>query len=338
MAQVAIANKLWPQLAAPTLAAVKTPTALGAALQANRTAQVANDPAKAEFFSRYQPMQDAAKAYIGEAPTQFYNEQGTALTGNQDYVNKAMGYTQSDAGKKLAATVQEGVDKGYITRQEDDWMGKTVNTAVQGIVMAGLAYGGAAAAGAAGGGEAAAVGTTAGGGEAAGTLSADQLLAQSAAGLSEASLGETAATLGVGEVSSYGAAGAVAAGDTGTGAGVGSGTAAGNTAAAVPTSAAAAPAAAAPSTAAQTLQLAKDYGGIALTLGGLLAGGGEDSFPDAPSAPEAPPASQAAKQPDESQKRKDAAATGSTDTTLLTGASGIDPFSLNIGRSKLLGQ
>lgn len=92
------------------------------------------------------------------------------------------------------------------------------------------------------------------------------------------------------------------------------------------------------SSGATTMQLVKDYGGLALTLGGLLsAGGSAPDIPNAPPAPEGAPASQAARQPDEIARRRNAS-TGSTDNTLLTGSSGIDPFTLNLGRSKLLGQ
>ncbi len=130
-------------------------------------------------------------------------------------------------------------------------------------------------------------------------------------------------------------AGVAVANQTGTGAGVGSGSTAGNQAAAAAQATGAGSSAVnAPS----TLSMLKDFGGLALTLGGLIAGGEGDVMSEDPSAPAPSPDSQAARQPDEVARRKAAAATGSTDNTLLTGASGIDPFSLNIGRSKLLGQ
>lgn len=61
----------------------------------------------------------------------------------------------------------------------------------------------------------------------------------------------------------------------------------------------------------------------------------------APAAPKAPP--QAAKAPDEVARRASQAATtggmgGGQSSTLLTGAGGINPGTLNLGKSTLLGQ
>lgn len=177
----------------------------------------------------------------------------------------------------------------------------------------------------------------AGGASSGAGLTADQALAQSAAGLSETGLSETAFQLGAGQASALGTAGGVATGGGAGGTGAAQpGAATGTTGTVAGTTAA--PAAAAPggTTAATALQMAKDYGGIALTLGGLLGGGGQEAKAPDVGAAEAPPQSQAARQPDELARRK-ANPMGGQDT-LLTGASGIDPFSLNLGRNKLLGQ
>lgn len=220
------------------------------------------------------------------------------------------------------AAAEWGTANGLYQRPKgDSFLSGFVDAFLNPAVVAALTFGvGSAISGA---------GAAAGGAEG---LTADQLLAQSAAGLSETGLADTAAQLGVGEVTALGTtAGATAeeiaaASDAGT----------------LPPANAVAPQSAASvgggSPGSTLLQAVKDYGGTALLLGGLLGGGASaPDMPNAPPPPDAPPDSQEARQPDEITRRKQAAG-GSTDNTLLTGASGIDPFTLNLGRSKLLGQ
>lgn len=232
------------------------------------------------------------------------------------------GYSKEQTAAMNAAT-EYGRERGWITQNNslgaglrDAFLNPAVLAAVGGYALAPA------------------------GGAAAGESAAGSAAAETGAYNASTGLYDVASTAGPslsagaaeypGAAAAGGAGGGVAAANTtGTGAGTGSGTTAGNAAAAAP--AAGAPAA----TAATTLQAVKDYGGIALTLGGLLGGGQEAKAPDV-AAVEAPPESQAAKQPDEVARRRQNPGAGQD--TLLTGASGIDPFSLNLGRNKLLGQ
>lgn len=200
-------------------------------------------------------------------------------------------------------------------------------------LTAGVGAAAGAGAGAAEGG--AAAGETAGAegiaaGQAAG-LTTDQLLAQSAAGLSVATPAETAAALGAGtEVATAGAAGAgtqfggttqSAAGDAGATGGGSKGAAA-------------------------YLATAKDVAGLALTGLGLAAATGAVGPGASQSPPDAtpPPQDQVSSVDQQGVAQADNAGQrfpnlgGSGDDTLFNGASGIDPFMLNLGRAKLLGQ
>lgn len=272
-----------------------------------------------------------------------------AAIGNTGYVLNPAGSlsppppdTQAVANNTAAA--KWGIENGFYTPPPkeghggirgvlDFGVGAFKNIVLTPPVLAALTAGAGAALGA-GAGTAAGAGAEAGAegiaaGQAAG-LSVDQLLAQSAAGLSIATPAETAAALGAGtEIAAAGAAGAgtqfggtaqSAAGDAGTTGGGSKGAA--------------------------YLSTAKDVAGLALTGLGLAAATGMVSpgAAQAPPEPTAPPQDQVSSvdqqgvaQADESGQRFPNLG-GSGDDTLFNGASGIDPFMLNLGRAKLLGQ
>lgn len=239
-----------------------------------------------------------------------------------------------------------GLDNGYIKDDNESFLGGLAKAIYTNPAIIAAATAGAGAAFAGGG-------AAAGAGEGtAASLTTDQLLAQSAAGLSPATLGETAAATGAGEVTSTAGASAAsggsgsgggaggggtspttAAGQTGTGAGIGSGSAA--------------PAASSNSPAA-LLKLVGDHASTALTIGSLLGGAlGSQSgsgMPDAPSAPPPAPALQGGIAPDAAGITKGlqssmgpGGADAGNSTTFLTGASGVDPNKLSLGKATLLG-
>jgi hypothetical protein len=76
-------------------------------------------------------------------------------------------------------------------------------------------------------------------------------------------------------------------------------------------------------------------GAVATQAVSGLMGGGKSSTPQAPAAPAAPP--QATKQPDQAASRTRGAAGTPTSATMLTGAAGVDPASLALGKNTLLG-
>ena len=67
-------------------------------------------------------------------------------------------------------------------------------------------------------------------------------------------------------------------------------------------------------------------------------GGGGSSTPITPPAVEKPPQASKAPNTDVLKAQNKKAATGGTSSTLLTGASGIDPMMLDLGKATLLGQ
>lgn len=237
--------------------------------------------------------------------------------------------------------IHGGVDALYQADPVAKNVGIREEHAVMAAKIAGIAaaayFGGAALGGLGGGGAATTGGSTLAEGEAIGGATAGAT--------TEAALGGEASVLGpVG----FNEAGAAITDNTLTAVAGPAGGAVGGTAlaaepsapgaSAVTTDAPVQTAAAKTSAAADTLKMAKDYAPLALLAYSALTGAKTPNMPDVPpleAPPDAGAGSQAAQQPDEIARRN--ARLGLGDSTLLTGASGIDPFSLNIGRAQLLG-
>lgn len=239
---------------------------------------------KASFLAAVQPIDDA----LYEQDVQ-YNQPGDTRGTNQ---NQRI-YKQGATGQELANARyagQYGVEHGYIDIDDDAGI---VGDIVQGIVIAGLAYGGGVAASQAAGGGAAAA-TTSGAGSTAGATAAPAATTTGAATGTAAGAGSA----GIGAGSSVAAAAPATGGITAGG----------------------------------VLGAIKDYGSLALALGGMLAGG--SGTPEAPTL-QAPPD---AAVPDvqgatTAQDKRTQGATGRSDT-IKTNPLGLGEISPDNLRSK----
>lgn len=239
------------------------------------------------------------------------------------------------AGRRVStdenAVLEDAYSKGILQKGNDSFWHAIGTVAFSPPVLAAVgAYGLQAAAG----------GSAAAGGADTGTVLANGTIdvagEAGGAGSAVASMGAYPGTAAIGGA----AAGTVATGSSPTttpagSAGIGAGTDAGNVAAT-------APAAGGASTAAKSLATVKaisEYGSAAMTIGSLIGGGSGGVDVPSPDAPEAPPSTQSAKEPDYAgirQKVPGGLSSGNL-STLLTGASGIDPSTLMLGKSLLLG-
>lgn len=273
----------------------------------------------------------------------FASTMGTMNNGGQTL----KGGTTNQGIADWQAYQKYGLDNGYIKDDNESFLGGLAKAIYTNPAIIAAATAGAGAAFAGGG-------AAAGAGEGtAASLTTDQLLAQSAAGLSPATLGETAAATGAGEVTSTAGASA-SAGGSGSGGGAGGSGAAPTNAAPSGAGSAGMGNAGGASTASSSnspaalLKMVGDHASTALTIGSLLGGAlgsqsGSD-MPDAPSAPPPAPALQGGIAPDAAGITKGlqssmgpGGADAGNSTTFLTGASGVDPNKLSLGKATLLG-
>lgn len=268
-------------------------------------------------------------------------DQGAAERGGQT-VGPTF-YENHQLAADTGAWNKYGVDNGFIPKDggltwgfKDAFLNPAVLAAVGGYAFG--PSGAAASEGTAGtAGAAATTASTTSSGAA--TLTADQLMAQSVAGLSVATPLETATALGIGGAGVGATAGTAATTTDAYGASV-------QQAANVPTTAAQTGGGSLGAKAADFFTNMSFKDAISLvstgaTLAGAIGSVGPGGI--SPPEPSAPPQDQQGsnvqdvQQADANDQRFPNLG-GSGDDTLFNGASGIDPFMLNLGRAKLLGQ
>lgn len=107
-----------------------------------RAALYANDPAKAEFFGRYDALTSKARSALGAAvPVSYTGDRGGNMTrASADFATSVSRYNATPEGRLSLATLNEGYEKGYIKRPFQDWLQK-YDTTIAAIGMTVLSAG-----------------------------------------------------------------------------------------------------------------------------------------------------------------------------------------------------